>query len=110
IANHNFSARKRRPRGNECRVTPVTHDLSPLFVDGSFQRGNLSCTKDQRQFVRETLFLSNDGFSVLLFFGSVHQLDRLPVRDVAYLTVTEDAVQHTGRAEQTNVTAMERCE
>src|SRR6266436_7460709 len=72
-----------------------------------FQGGNLPCTKDQCQFVRESLLLSNDCLSVFFLFRLVYELDRLPVRDVSCFTIPEDPVEHSGRAEQTDVSSMQ---
>src|SRR5437016_147342 len=38
------------------------------LADELLQAGNFPCAKDQRQLVREALFLSNDRFPVFLFF------------------------------------------
>src|SRR5229473_2619531 len=94
-AKRNFSGRWKKGR------FVLAHEL--------FQGGNLPGAEDQGQFVRESLFLSNDCLPVFFLFRLVHELDRLPVGDVPCFTIAEDPVEHSGRAEQAHVPSVQGC-
>lgn len=67
--------------------------------------------KHQRQFVREPISIMEDLCAILfLFFPVIGELHRAPMGNVAVFTFAEYPVEHTGRAQQSNMSAMERCE
>jgi hypothetical protein len=71
----------------------------------------LSASEDQRQFVRKPLPVVQDFRAVFfLFFPVVGEFHGTPVRDVAIFSLAENPVEHSRRAEQPDVAAMQRRE
>jgi len=59
---------------------------------------------EKRSFSRMIVVPSSSSSDLSTSFG------RLPMRDVPRFTVPEDAVEHSGRAEQPDVSAVQGCE
>ncbi len=76
-------------------------------ADQSLQDRNVTAVENKRQFVGESLFLSNDRLSVFFLFRFLHQFHRLPVRYVTRFTFTENAIEHSSSAEQTDMTSVQ---
>ena len=67
--------------------------------------------KDQRQFVGKPLPVVQDFRAVFfLFFPMIGELHGSPVGDVAIFSFAENPVEHSRRAEQPDVAAMQRRE
>ena len=90
-------------------VTPVPMSTSfLLFVHESL---GLASGEDQRQFMREPFAIVKDFCPIsFLFFPMVRKFHGPPVGDVAIVSFAEDSIEHPRRAEQANVSAMQRGE
>jgi hypothetical protein len=68
-------------------------------ADQPLQDHNLSAAENKCQFVREPLFFSHDCLPIFFLFRFVYQFDRLPAISVARFSLSQYAVEHSGRAE-----------
>src|SRR5260370_4106592 len=67
--------------------------------------------KDQGQFVRKPLAVMQDSGAIFfVFFPMICELHRAPVGNVAVLAFAEHSIEHSRRAEQADMPAMQRRE
>src|SRR5580693_7864322 len=77
-----------------------------------FVRENLglSIGKNKGQLVREPFPVMQDFGSIFfLFFPMIGEFYRAPEGDVTGLAFAEYSIEHSGRAEQSDMATMERC-
>jgi len=87
-------------------LTWLDSDVVPR--ESSSQDCGHSRREDERKLVRKPFLLSNDGCPIFFLLGPVYCLDGLPIRDVPGFSFAEDAVEHACRAEQPDMSTMER--